>query len=76
MAKRKVSVLAGKRRPPASQAANELERATIINMKGSSAYAQWLEGAHKTTHIPKVQIFRLAVAKWAHDEGLPAPPEI
>ncbi len=75
MAKKKTPLAAvRKRRAPAPPA--ELERETIINMKGSSAYAEWLEGLHKATHIPKVQIFRLAVAKWAQDQKLPPPPEI
>ncbi|HWD08137.1 MAG TPA: hypothetical protein VHA57_03475 [Actinomycetota bacterium] len=58
--------------PPAS----ELERATIINMKGSPDYSEWLEGVHRRTHIPKVQIFRLALAEWAEKHGHPTPPEI
>jgi len=52
------------------------ERESVIHMKGSPEYVDWLDLAHKRTHIPKVQIFRLAVADWAKKNGLPAPPEI
>lgn len=56
--------------------AGELERETVINMKGSPEYVAWLDEVHNRTHIPKVQIFRLAVAEWAKANGHPAPPEI
>ena len=52
------------------------ERETVIHMKGSAEYVAWLDGVHRETHIPKVQIFRLAVAEWAVKRGIPAPPEI
>ena len=58
--------------PPAS----EPERETIVNMKGSPEYADWLEAVHRKTHIPKVQIVRLALAEWSENHGHPAPPEI
>ena len=58
--------------PPPS----ELERETIVNMKGSPEYADWLEGVHRKTYISKVQIVRLALAEWAERHGHPAPPEI
>jgi hypothetical protein len=59
--------------PPPDELA---ERATVIHMKGSLEYIQWLDGVHRSTHIPKVQIFRLALADWALRNGHPAPPEI
>ena len=58
--------------PPAS----EPERETIVNMKGSPEYSDWLEGIHRKTHMPKVQVFRLAIAEWAERHGHPSPPEI
>jgi hypothetical protein len=64
-----------KKRPKPAPA-SEGERETIINMKGSAEYAGWLEDVHKKTHIPKVQIFRLAIAEWAEAHGHEAPPEI
>jgi hypothetical protein len=54
----------------------ELERESIVNMKGSPEYAGWLEGVHKKTHIPKVQIIRLALSEWAEKHGHTLPPEI
>jgi hypothetical protein len=52
------------------------ERETIINLKGSKRYAAWLDEVHRSTHIPKVQLFRLAIAEWAQGHGHPVPPEI
>lgn len=52
------------------------ERETVIHMKGSAGYVAWLESVHRKTHIPKVQIFRLAIAEWAERNGHPTPPEI
>jgi hypothetical protein len=58
--------------PPAS----EPERPTVMNLKGTPEYADWLEGVHRKTYIPKAQIVRLALALWAEKNGHPAPPEI
>ena len=52
------------------------ERETVIHMKGSSRFVAWLNDVHRKTHIPKVQIFRVAVAEWAERNGHPVPPEI
>jgi hypothetical protein len=52
------------------------ERETVIHMKGSAEYVAWLDRVHRETHIPKVQIFRLALAEWAQKRGIPTPPEI
>lgn len=60
--------------PPAPQ--DKGERETVIHMKGSPEYVAWLDRAHRSTHIPKVQIFRLALAEWAEKRGMDAPPEI
>jgi hypothetical protein len=65
----------GKSGRPVKGASAE-DRETVIHMKGSPEYVAWLEAAHRKTHIPKVQIFRLALADWATKMGLPEPPEI
>ncbi len=65
-----------KAKPVATPPTTETERGTIINMKGSPEYSAWLEEVHRTTHIPKVQIFRLALADWAAKNGYRTPPEI
>jgi hypothetical protein len=61
---------------PAQKPVPDVERETVINMKGSKGYAAWLEDRHRETHIPKVQIVRVALAEWAERNGRPAPPEI
>jgi hypothetical protein len=52
------------------------DREVIVHLKGSTAYAEWLDAIHRKTHIPKTSIFRLAVAEWAERNGHPAPPEM
>lgn len=65
-----------KRGSPAQPAEERGDRETVIHMKGSPEYVDWLEAVHKTTRIPKVQIFRMAIEEWAVKHGHPSPPEI
>jgi hypothetical protein len=44
---------AKKRSKPAPPPAAGPARETIINMKVSRAYSEWLEAIHRKTHIPK-----------------------
>ena len=75
--RRRSGVALKKRRIPATPpAAPEAERETIVNMKGSPEYSAWLEEIPRKTHIPTVQIFRVAVADWARKNGYRMPPEI
>jgi hypothetical protein len=48
---------------------------SIINLKGSAAYRDWLSGLSKKTHIPAAMIVRLALADWAKQNGHASPPE-
>jgi hypothetical protein len=52
------------------------ERVAIIHLKGTPAYAAWLEAANRKTHIPKAAMFRLAMEMFAKTHGLEAPPEL
>lgn len=52
------------------------DRPTIINLKGTNEYAEWLEAVYRKTHLPKATIFRVAVAEWAERNGHPKPPEL
>ncbi|WP_406699116.1 hypothetical protein V5E97_09575 [Singulisphaera sp. Ch08] len=61
---------------PLKSSAGQEERETVIHMKGSPSYVAWLDGIHRSTHIPKVQIVRLALAEWAKKHSHPEPPEI
>lgn len=66
--------MAKKRPAPAKGDAGD-ERVVIVHLKGSPAYAAWLDQVHKNTHIAKATIFRLAMAEWAKANGHPEPPE-
>src|SRR4051794_40105731 len=48
---------------------------SIINLKGSPAYREWLSGVSKKTHIPVASIVRLALVDWASKNGHLVPPE-
>lgn len=71
-----LTVARPKRGPELPPPEEPAERVTVIHMKGSPGYVSWLEAVHKKTHIPKVQIFRLALEEWAANHGHKAPPEI
>jgi hypothetical protein len=64
-------------RPRAGQPSpDDGARETVVHMKGSPEYVRWLDQVHKKTHIPKVQIFRIAVRDWAERNGHLLPPDI
>ncbi len=52
------------------------DRVVIIHLKGTPAYAEWLDKIHQETHIPKTSLFRLALAEWVQRKGLPSPPDL
>lgn len=52
------------------------ERVAIIHLKGTPAYAEWLDAVHRKTDIPKAVIIRRAIALWAERFGHPEPPEL
>ncbi len=67
--------MAKKKGPPAKGEPAD-ERVVIVHLKGSPAYAEWLDQLNKRTHITKATLFRLAMADWAQKNGHPAPPEM
>ncbi len=65
-----------KKASPEPARTSRLDRATVINLKGTTEFAAWLESMHRETDIPKATIVRRALELWAKDRGKPAPPEI
>jgi hypothetical protein len=51
-------------------------RQVIAHIKGTPAYAAWLDAVHEKSHIPKAALFRLGVEEWAERNGYPKPPEL
>jgi hypothetical protein len=49
-------------------------RVAAIVLKDTPKYRDWLTGLSDATLIPVSTIVRDALAKWAADRGLPAPP--
>jgi hypothetical protein len=49
-------------------------RHTVIHLKGSPEFVDWLEGASKQTHFQKSIITRIGYELFAEKYGLPKPP--
>lgn len=49
-------------------------RVTVINLKGPQEDRDYVEELTRTTLIPAASIVRDAVAAWAKQKKLPAPP--
>jgi hypothetical protein len=50
------------------------ERISVMVLKDTAAYRDWLSGLGDATLIPVATIVRDALARWAADRGLPPPP--
>lgn len=61
---------------PPSTSASADDRQAVFLLKGSPAYVAWMDELHRKTHLPKTTIVRLALAKWATENGHREPPEI
>ena len=60
----------------AKRTADSTDRVAIIHLKGSEAYAAWLDELHKHTHIAKATLVRLGLAAIAKQHNFKAPPEL
>ena len=61
-------------RPKTSAGAED--RVSIISVKGSPEYEAWFEAFSRHTHIAKVKLVRLGLAKMAEEHDFEPPPEI
>jgi hypothetical protein len=66
-----------KKKPTPAQTGPEPARSqlSIINLKGTEAYRDWLAGFTKATHITAATLFRLGMAEMAQKYEYPDPPE-
>jgi hypothetical protein len=62
--------------PQKATAAAADERAVIVHLKGTPAYAAKLDEISRKTHIAKATIIRLALAEWAENHGHGTFPEM
>jgi hypothetical protein len=71
-----VTSMARPKKQEAKKAAEPIPqgRTTIINLKGTTSQADWLEAVHRKTHIAKSVIVRLALAEWSERNGHPPFP--
>ena len=51
-------------------------RLSVLNLKGSPDYRDWLNEISDQSLIPVTSIMRNAVAKWAKERGYREPPEV
>ena len=63
-----------KKKPAEPVEVRTTKQTSVINLKGSDDYRDWLSGVSKKTHIPAASIVRLALAEWAFTYGHKAPP--
>lgn len=63
------------KKKPAVKVVERSSQTSVINLKGTGDYRDWLAGISKKTHIPAASIVRLALGEWASKHGHPAPPE-
>lgn len=52
------------------------ERVTIVNLKGTVEYRQWLYDFSEATHIPASTLVRLGLIALAKEHGREAPPKL
>ena len=70
MAKKKASPA------PVEPEASEVKgQVSIITLKGSAAFRDWLAAESKRTYIPAASIVRIGLALWAEKNGVKPPPE-
>ena len=60
-------------RPPSPE---PLERVTVINLKGTREYREWLDSFSEDTHIPAAALVRLGLACLAKEHGREGPPKL
>lgn len=70
MAKKKPAVKA------TEPAQGRVERLSVINLKGSPEYRDWLNGLSEKSLISTSVIVRDALAMWAEKRGYEAPPKL
>ena len=59
--------------PPVSPG---VERLSVLNLKGSPAYRDWLASLSEASLIPVTNIVRDALERWAEGRGYPKPPKV
>ncbi len=49
-------------------------RRTVLLLKGSDEYSQWIANLCQATRIPRTTLVDLALTEWAERKGYSAPP--
>jgi len=68
--------MAKKSAKPPEKPSSEVVRLSVLNLKGSPEYRDWLSSLSEQSLIPTATIVRDALAKWAKDRGYAAPPKV
>jgi hypothetical protein len=64
----------GKRIPPPPE--ERKARETVIHMKGSPEYVDYIDDFHQSTRISKVELFRMGIELLAEKNKFRKPPKI
>ncbi len=61
--------------PAAKLAKPAATQVSVLNLKGTQTYRDWLMGFHRQTHIAPTTLIRLGLAALAEKYGYEPPPE-
>ena len=67
--------MAKKKTTPPQPSPEGKGQVSIITLKGTAAYRDWLAAESRRTHIPAASIVRLGIALWAAQNSTTNPPE-
>lgn len=73
MAEKATKAKATKAKAPAEPSP---ERLSVLNLKGSPEFRDWLNEASEKTRIPIATIVRDSLGMWAESRGLSKPPRV
>ena len=66
----------GKRKavPPPDVQPEKDNRVTVLNLKGTREYKQWLDELSEFSHMPTSTLFDVSIADWAKRQGFSKTP--
>lgn len=70
-----MAVLAMAKKKPGRPKMGPEPKRTVVNLKGSPAWGDWLGEISERTMIPASKLIEVAMKEWAERNGHPAPPK-
>jgi hypothetical protein len=69
-----VTVMAKKRTQPKVKSSESSQRATVLTIRGTQEWREWLERAANHCRVTSSTLVDIAVAKFVKDQGFEEPP--